>query len=266
MALKQTENTLLGDTAADSLLGGRVLLHQPRKGYRVAVDTLLLAAGVRAVAGARFLELGCGVGAASLCLLKRLEDRGLKDLQVTGLELQPGLAELARLNARENGLEKRFRVLSGDLKNPPPVLEPLSFDAVFFNPPYEKPGSGRPSENQVRALANHEASTSLAEWIAAAQKHLKPKGRLTLIHRADRLGEILQHLTPLAGAIRILPIHTRSDAPAKRVLVSAVKQNRAPLQLLPPFYLHDESGAYSAAATAVLRHGAALPDLEGGEP
>jgi tRNA1(Val) A37 N6-methylase TrmN6 len=90
-------------------------------------------------------------------------------------------------------------------------------------------------------------------------KAVREGGALTLIHRADRLGDILALLAPKAGSVRIRPVHPFADEPAKRVLVRAVKTGRAPLVLLPPLILHDRSGAkHTAEAEAILRGDAEL--------
>ena len=242
----------------DALLGGRVRLRQPAGGYRAAIDPVFLAAAVPAGAGQRLLELGCGAGAAALCLLNRLEREDIAGTTVTGLEIQADLADLARSNAAENGRGKSFRVIRGDITAPPPVLEPVSFDGVYFNPPYHPLDSSRTSEDPSKALANQETAGTLEDWLAAALKLLKPKGHLSLIHRADRLAEILSGLEGRAGAIAVLSLHPKPGAPAKRVLVSARKRSGAPLRLLPGLVVHREDGTYGKTAEAVLRDGAGL--------
>ncbi len=90
-------------------------------------------------------------------------------------------------------------------------------------------------------------------------KAARAGGTLTLIHRADRLGDILTLLAPKAGSVRVRPVHPHADQPAKRVLVRAVKTGRAPLVLLPPLVLHDRGGAkHTAEAEAILRGEASL--------
>ena len=127
---------------------------------------------------------GCGVGAAALCLLAR---RG--DLIVVGLELQPELADLAAQNAALNEA-RGFQVLQGDAAAAQRILPAASFDAVLSNPPHLAAGSGRATANASRDLAHLESSLDLAGWIKAALSWLKPRGTLTLVHRADRLPEL----------------------------------------------------------------------------
>jgi tRNA1(Val) A37 N6-methylase TrmN6 len=236
----------------DRLLDGRVRLRQPREGYRVAIDPVLLAAAVPASADERILDLGCGSGAAALCLLARVPECTL-----VGLERQPALARLAGENAALNGLGARFRVVEGDLLAPPKGLG-ADFDQVLCNPPFQTAAAAQPARHAERAAAHREGEAELADWIAAGLALLRPKGRLNLIHRADRLDEILALLRPAAGEVAVLPLWPKVGRPAKRVIVQARKASRGPLRLLPGLVLHGDDGAYSAAAQAILRGGAAL--------
>jgi tRNA1(Val) A37 N6-methylase TrmN6 len=243
----------------DRLLDGRLRLIQPRDGYRAAIDPVFLAAAVSAQPGERVLDLGCGAGAAALCLLARCQQ-----VSVTGLELQESLAELARRNAALNAMEGRFIPLCGDAAAPPPGLD--GFDHVLTNPPFFAEGSGTPAANASRAIAHQERELDLAGWVKAAVKMLRPKGRLTLIHRADRLGDILAALRGRGvGDITILPLWPKADRAAGRVIVAARKGVRSPLRLLPGLVLHGDDGAFTSSAQAVLRGGAALDPLGVGE-
>jgi tRNA1(Val) A37 N6-methylase TrmN6 len=237
----------------DALLDGRVRLHQPARGYRAAIDPVLLAAAVPARGGERVLDLGCGAGAAALCLLARVPG-----VEVTGLELQGAVARLAAANAELNGVADKFTVLEGDILAPPPTLAAGSFDRVMLNPPYVAAGVSRPPDRPSQALATHESDARLADWLAAALTLLRPKGGLTVVHRADRLGELLTGLQGRAGEIRIFPLWPAAGKPAKRILVAARKAVAGPLALAPGLVLHEADGSFTAEAEAVLRAVAAL--------
>ncbi|MEI6556858.1 MAG: methyltransferase [Rhodospirillaceae bacterium] len=237
----------------DQLLGGRLLLRQPRRGYRVAIDAVLLAAAVAARPGERVLELGTGVGAAALCLAARLPG-----VAVVGLELQGPLAALAAQNIAANGLEARVRVVTGDLGCPPSALVPGSFDRVMANPPYLRAGTHTPSPEPSRAAANGEGTAGLGDWIAAAAAMLRPKGTLTLIHRADRLDEVISLLHKEFGALVVFPLWPRAGAAARRVLLSARLGVASPARLAPGLTLHGPGSGFTAGAEAVLRDGCGL--------
>jgi tRNA1(Val) A37 N6-methylase TrmN6 len=244
----------MAEASFDHLLGGRVAFFQPRRGYRAAIDPVLLAAATAAAAGESVLDLGCGAGAASLCLASRVPESRL-----TGLEIQPDLAALARANAEANGLGGRFQVHEGDLRRPPPHLATAGFDRVMANPPFLRPGHHTPSPSAGRAVAHGEFEAGLEQWLACAARLLKPRGTLTLIHRADRLDEILSLLHNRFGEVTICPLWPRAGVPARRVLVAARLAVRSPARLLAGLVLHAEDGAWTAQADRLLRHGDALP-------
>ncbi len=237
----------------DSLLDGRVRLRQPAEGYRAAIDPVLLAAATPATADDLVADLGCGVASAGLCLLQRVPR-----IRVFGLELQPLLARLGDENAGLNGVEDRLSVHLGDVRSPPPAFEAGSFDHVMMNPPYLDPAAARLSQHEVRRIAMVEGEAGLADWIDVALRLLRAKGSLTLIHRAERLDEILSLLSADCGHLTVLPLWPHRAQAAKRVIVQARKGSGAPLRLLPGLVLHKADGAYSAEAEAVLRNAKAL--------
>jgi tRNA1(Val) A37 N6-methylase TrmN6 len=231
----------------DALLGGRVRILQSRRGYRVAVDAVLLAAAVHPAPGERLLDLGAGVGAVGLCLAIRVPD-----CTVVGIELQPALADLARRNAERNGLGERLQTIVHDLARPLPELG--LFDQVVSNPPYLAAAVADPSPDPSKALATVESSADLGRWLEVAVGALKPSGTLTLIHRSDRLDEIAAHLVRLGcGALTIKRL-----PPAARVLVRARRAPTPSVTDSPPLTLHPPEGGYTEEAEAILRHAAAL--------
>ncbi|MGE3933395.1 MAG: tRNA1(Val) (adenine(37)-N6)-methyltransferase [Rhodospirillaceae bacterium] len=236
----------------DRLLDGQLVLRQPRDGFRVAIDSVLLAAAVPAAPGELVLEPGAGTGAAALCLARRVAG-----VRVVGLERQADLVRLAGENVRANGLAGSVDVMIGDLVRPPPRVVPASFAHVMFNPPYLPEGRGRAPADAGRAQAHVEGEAALAAWIDFALRMVRPKGTMTMIHRADRLDDILAHLYGKAGEIVVFPLWPGRDRPAKRVIVQARRGVATPLRLAPGLVLHEADGGYTPAADAVLR-GAAL--------
>ncbi|MDH5411211.1 MAG: methyltransferase [Alphaproteobacteria bacterium] len=237
---------------ADSLLGGQVGLYQPEGGYRVAVDPVLLAASVPLASTGRLLDIGTGAGAAALCFAHRAPGS-----RVTGLELQPGMAALARRNVELNDMQDRISILEGDLLRPPGELQG-GFDHVIANPPYLPAERADPPPDASKAAANVEGEAVLADWIDFAIRMVKPKGAITFIHRADRLSELLALLDGRAGGIVVFPLWPKPGREAKRVIVRARPGVKTPLRLSAGLVLHREDGEYSKEALSILRDGEAL--------
>jgi len=243
----------------DAVLGGMLRLRQPRRGHRIGHDAILLAAACPARPGENAVELGAGVGAAGLALARRVDG-----LAVTLVEIDPELAAIAAENARINGVDDRVRAVALDIAAPARVfaaagVRPESAMRVLMNPPFHDPARQRVSPDRRRRLAHAASRETLALWIKAAARLLRPRGTLTLIWRADGLGEVLQALAPDLGAATVLPVHPKPEAPAIRILARATKGSRAPLALMPGLVLADEAGRPTPAAEAVLREGATLP-------
>jgi tRNA1(Val) A37 N6-methylase TrmN6 len=234
----------------DSLLGGKIILWQPARGYRVAIDPVLLAAAVEPRAGARVLDLGCGVGAISLCLLARCPG-----ISVIGLELNAALVDIARRNASNNDPCDRLAIHQGSVIAPPPEIPAAGFDLVVTNPPYLEAGRATASPEPAKQSADLETSADLQAWIETAARALKNKGRLAMIHRADRLDHVLALLRGGFGEIIIHPLWPKAGAPAKRVIIHARKGVATPTQLRPGTVLHQENGAYTADAREALAGG-----------
>jgi len=244
----------MGEVAKeDALLGGKVRLLQMPGGYRTAIDPVLLAAAVPANAGEAVLDLGCGVGAVSLCLHARLPGT-----HVTGLDMQKPLVDLARRNAVLNNCADDVRFVDGDLLNPPAEVPEASFDHVMINPPYLAANSGNPPPDAVKAAANVEGEAGLDDWAQAAHRALKAKGSVTFIHRADRIDDLLAALHDGFGELVIFPLWPAQGKEAKRVIVSARKGVASPARISPGLVLHEDDGRFTDQAQAVLTDAAAM--------
>jgi tRNA1(Val) A37 N6-methylase TrmN6 len=256
------------EVTQDALLGGQVTLRQHAAGYRVAMDPVLLAASVPAAPGEMVLDVGTGVGAAMLCLAWRVG--GIK---ITGVEVQRELVHLAVENIAENGLAERVDVMVGDLQRPPPRMVPRSYDHVMANPPYFEAGRVRASGKDEKATANIEGAAGLSAWVDYCLSMARPGGTITMIHRTDRLTELLALLAGKAGDLVIFPLwphqpltedggaNDSAEAPpmaAKRVIVQVIAGGKGPLRLAAGLVLHKANGNHTKAADSVLRDGAAL--------
>jgi tRNA1Val (adenine37-N6)-methyltransferase len=233
------------DLTDDAFLCGRLQVLQPRAGYRAATDPVLLAASVPARAGDRVLDLGCGAGAASLCLAARVPG-----LVHHGLELQPDYADLCRRNAQRNSVE--MTVTIGDVAHMPLRSE---FDHVIANPPYY-PAGGSPSPIAGRDTALR-AGTGIDVWVAAGLRRLRPGGYLTMIFTPDLLPVALS----VQGNATVLPLAARQGRAPGRLIVQWRKVSKTPFRLLAPFIIHKgpahdgDRESYTDEANAVLRLG-----------
>ncbi len=245
------------DLTDDAFLGGALQLWQPRRGYRAATDPVLLAASVPAMAGQSVLDLGCGAGAAVLCLAVRVPG-----LRLAGVEVQPAYADLARRNATRAGLT--LDLLEADIAVPPrplPLLLQDRYDHVISNPPYF-PADGSCSPDVGRAIALN-IQTPIARFVELAARRLAPGGHFTSIFATACLPEVLAHLGDL-GSVTVLPLAARSGRAPARMILQARKGGRAAFRMLAPLILHrgerhDADGdSHSTAAAAVLRTTGAL--------
>lgn len=237
----------------DRLLGGRIALVQPRRGFRVAVDPFLLAACVPGDFDGLALDLGCGTGAIALSVAA-LHPRA----RLVGIEREPATADLARLSAERSGLSDRVRVVTADIRASSDYAPPGRFDLVLANPPYHSAFTSSAPIDATRSTAHEERHGGLAEFVDAARVALGHRGSFGLIHRADRLPEVLAALAPGFGSIHIVPIWPKRGVAARRTIVFAVKGGAGPAVLHPGLILHEGDGRYTDEADRVLRGEALL--------
>lgn len=244
------------ELSLNDFLNGRVRLWQPLSGYRAGVDPVLLAAAVPAKAGQSVLELGCGAGAAILCLMARVPG-----LNATGVELQSPYADLASRNADQNA--QALTVVQADLSKLPAELKQQQFDHVIANPPYYLAGAHSPAADSGRGIALGE-DTPLCDWFDCAAKRLAPRGYLHMIQKADRLPDMLSACAGRLGSVEVLPLAARAGRKAELVVLRARKGGRSAFQLHAPLILHKgvrhekDGESYTSQISSVLRDGAAL--------
>ena len=237
----------------DRLLGGRIRLKQPAAGYRVAIDPVFLAAAVPAEPHQLVLDVGCGAGAAMLCLAARVPHSRL-----VGLEMQRDLVRVAGDNIILNGLEARASVMIGDLLHPPPRLSPGAFDHVMANPPFHPRGHAEPVAVSGKSAATIEGDADLGDWVRFSLAMVRSKGTVTFIHRADRIDALLGQIAGRAGEVVVFPLWPGEGKAASRILVRARKQDAARARLAAGLVLHEADGRLSADADGVLREGRGL--------
>lgn len=216
-----------------------VRLLQPPDQFRLGTDSVVCAAFARFPKHAAVADLGCGSGAIALMLLA-----GDPSLHVTGIELQPQAAALARENARLNGLD--FTVLQGDLRQIESLLPAGSMAGAVSNPPYFPVGSGQTAASPL-AQARSEETCSLSQLVHAAAWLLRCGGRFALVHRPERLADLIWELRSHSlEPKRIRFVRHRPDSAVSLVLLEARKGGRPGLQYEPDLILFDSDGRETA--------------------
>ena len=236
-------------TTVDGLLNRRVQIEQPSSGYRIAVDTVLLASACPAVSGDGILDLGCGVGGAMLSLACRV-----KGISGIGVDIQQDLIEICLRNITRNPtFAKNLEAEIADARDLPPQWNNV-FDQVVMNPPFHEETRHDPSPNKIKSTANTEKDGDLRLWIESAAQALKPSGSLTLIHRADRQEEILSCLQESFGEVFIVPLTAKKFDPPRRIILRARKDALFTATTCKPFALHKPQGGYTDGAEEILRN------------
>lgn len=215
--------------------------------FRPGTDTFLLSSLPHLKPGARVCDLGCGAGLLSLLLLQR-QPR----LQVTGVELQPEAAALCRRTAEENQLGDRLRTVTGDLRNIRSLLPAGSFDLVVCNPPYYPPGSGKVSSTDPLRCARSEQGCTLEEVCAAAAYLLRWSGSFCLVHKPERLTDVLCALRSASiEPKRLRMVSCRAGQAPSLILVEGRRGGRPGLQIDPPLILETPEGVPTQEVDAI---------------
>lgn len=233
----------------DALFGGRLKIWQRKEGYRFSIDALLLAHFANPRPEDRVLDLGTGCGVIPLILIFRR-----KAETVIGVEVQPALAGLARRNVALNHYSSRIEIREKDMKALEPDGRKGGFDYVLSNPPYRKVGSGRINPLAEKAVARHEIQATLEDVFRTARHLLKNKGRFGMIYPASRAADVFQglrcfHLEPK----RVQFVHSYAWEEASFLLVDALKEGKAQVQVLPPLVLYQTGGQYTPQAEELFR-------------
>lgn len=224
----------------DLVLDGMKLIQRDDQ-FCFSIDTVLLAHFGPVLRGPA-LDLGTGTAAIPLILTAR----GATD--VTGVELNPVMADIARRNAALNGRDDRIRIVEGDYRRIKEWSPSGYYSAVYANPPYREKSRGAYSEADGIRRARHEETATLDDVMEAVKYALKYRGRFRMVHITERLADILESMRRHDVEPKALQmIHGRPDKKAKLFLVEGVRGGSAGLEIWPPLIVHEADGSYSRA-------------------
>jgi tRNA1(Val) A37 N6-methylase TrmN6 len=235
-------------------------LVQPRgKGHRAGMDAMMLAAAVPTQFEGQLADFGAGAGAAGLAVASRCPKAG-----VLLVERSAEMVEFARqtLALDQNAhLSGRVSVLAADVTltgkaRTAAGLADSSFDFAIMNPPFNTPRD-RATPDALKHQAHVMEDGLFERWIRSAAAIVRPRGGLALIAKPESLSAILAALSGRFGAVAIAPVHARSDAPAIRIVVRAVRASRAGLKLMPPLVLHGADGDLFTTHADAINNGRA---------
>lgn len=215
--------------------------------FRPGTDTFLLSSLPRLRPGLRVCDLGCGTGLLGFLLLQRQPD-----LRIAGLDIQPEAAALARRAAAENGLTERLDFRCGDLRQVRGIFPTGCFDLVVCNPPYYPPAGGKLSADGARRTARSETEASLADLCAAASYLLRWGGKFCLVHKPERLADVLCALRDAGTeAKRLRFVHSRAADPPSLFLAEGCRGGRPGITVEPPLILQNGDGTPTAELNAI---------------
>jgi tRNA1Val (adenine37-N6)-methyltransferase len=233
---------------SEAFFNGRLRVVQSRGGYRFSIDAVILAHFIRLRGTERLLDLGTGCGIIPLILAFRHPR-----LRVWGVELQSELAALASANVIANRMQERVGIIAGDMRDLDAAATGGVVDVVVCNPPFRRTGTGRQNPSAQRAVARHEIGIGLAEILKVVRRMLKTRGRLVMIHAAERLGELFWHLRSFGiEPKRLRTVHAEPSSDAKMALVEGRPGGGVGLKIMPPLYLN-EDGRPSAEVCGMTR-------------
>lgn len=249
----QERNSLIhdGERLDDLQLNDLQIIQNP-KSFCFGIDAVLLSGFVHVNAGARILDLGCGNGILPLLLSAKT-----KASEIVGLEIRPDAADEARRSVRWNGLEERILIRDGDLREASSLFGCASFSAIVSNPPYLAAGSGLVNPDDAKAVSRHEILCTFEDIVRESALLLKPGGRFFMIHRPQRLTQLLCGM----HAYRIEPKRMRmvqpyADQNPTMVLIEGLKDGGAGLAAERPLVIYRKKGVYTDETLNIYRGGA----------
>ena len=233
---------LLANERLDELHRNRLKIIQNSKKFCFGMDAVLLSGFANAKEGEKVLDMGTGTGIIPILMSAKTQAGHL-----TGLEIQPESADMARRSVEYNNLQEKIDIVLGDIKDASKVFGASSFDVVTTNPPYMIANHGLSNPDEAKAIARHEIKCTLEDVIAQGAKVLKPGGHFFMVHRPFRLGEII----PLMKQYKLEPkrmrlVYPYVDAEPNMVLIEGAKGGKPRLTVEKPLIVYEKGGQYTS--------------------
>ena len=215
---------------------------QNKNGFCFGIDSILLSDFAREIPNnSKVLDLGTGTGIISilLCEKKKLS-------KIIGVEVQEEVYELAKRNSKLNKLENKFEVINENIKNLEKIIEKNSIDAIVTNPPYKKENTGLKNENKLKLISRHEIEANLNDFINISSKLLNDKGLFYMVHRPERLPDIIDILRKNKLEPKILQIvYPKINKEPTMLLIKAIKNAKPFLKIKEPLIIYNENDTYT---------------------
>ncbi|WP_410772383.1 tRNA1(Val) (adenine(37)-N6)-methyltransferase [Fontibacillus sp. BL9] len=223
----------------DDLLTHELGIIQSDEVFSFSMDAVLLARFAFVPKHGKILDLCTGNGVIPLLLSTRTKAK------IDGIEIQSRLADMARRSVEMNGLQEQIRILEGDLRELVKETGHGIYDAITVNPPYMPLTGGDLKINEHQAIARHEIHCSLEEVIAASMRLVRPGGKVSMVHKPQRLGEILTVFRQYRLEPKVIRfVHPRAGAEANMVLIETLRDGKPDVRVLPPLIVYDGQGNY----------------------
>ena len=214
---------------------------QRKDGFCFGMDAVLLSGFVQVKLGEKVLDLGTGTGIIPILLEAKTAGR-----HFTGLEIQEEIVDMAKRSVRLNQLEEKICIVQGDIKEAGALFSRASFDVVTSNPPYIQSAGGLKNPGEVKAISRHEILCTLEDVVREAGKLVRPGGRFYLVHRPQRLIEIISVMKRYAlEPKRLKFVHPFLNREANMVLIEAVRGGGSMVKVEKPVIVFKEPGVYT---------------------
>lgn len=234
------EELILQDETIDDLQNGYRII-QKRDAFRYGVDAVLLSDFADIKPRHTVVDLGTGTGIIPILIYAKK-----KPAMITAVEIQKEIAEMAERSIRMNGLEGSIKIECMDLKDAPALLGKAKYDCVVTNPPYVKKECGINNPSESKAIARFEIMCSLEDVLTAAKELLKPGGKLFMVHRADRLVDIIYEMRNKGiEPKRIRFVHPSIGKRPNLLLIEGARGGNKELKFMDPLYIYDDKGEYT---------------------